>query len=133
MCYSSSRERPRGITVDNIVDSTVMPGRNGGTLRRGGVSGNRGGPGRPTDKYVQLCAKLVSAKECQEAVVAILHDKDHPGFVPLYKLLTERAFGRVKETIDLNARLDAEVVHQPLTILLPMLDRLESAGAGTER
>ena len=106
-----------------VKPAGTMPGRNGGKLRRGGT--NRGA-GRPPDKYVQLCAKLVTSKECVREMEAILRDRREAGFVPLVKLLSDRAFGRVRETIDVTARVEAEVEHQPLTILLPMLDGLAS-------
>jgi hypothetical protein len=101
-----------------------MPGRRGGTLLRGGRVGNKGG-GRAADIYVALCQKLVTSPECQAQVKAILDDHTEPGFVALYKVLTDRAFGKVTERIDLNANIAATISHEPLTILLPKLDSAE--------
>lgn len=98
-----------------------MPGRNGGRLRRGGKRGNKGG-GKPADIYVALCGSIVTSAACQNAVLAIIGNPDHPGFVPLYRVLSDRAFGKVTEKIDLNANVSARVSHEPLTILLPKLD-----------
>jgi hypothetical protein len=41
--------------VENSVDNTVQPGKNGGKLRKGNP-GNKGGTGRPPAEIRQRCA-----------------------------------------------------------------------------
>lgn len=116
----SAAQPATGKSVDKSVPT--QPGRNGGTLRRGSAKGNTPGTGRPAEIYTALCAQLVTSDECQKAVLKILHNADHPGFVPLYRVLSDRAFGKVTEKIDLNANVAATIRHEPLSILLPKLD-----------
>ena len=49
--------------TENPEEST-MPGRNGGTLRRGGT--NKGGTGRPRKAFKEACAAIVSDGDWQE-------------------------------------------------------------------
>ncbi|MDP1859505.1 MAG: hypothetical protein Q8K82_12590 [Gemmatimonadaceae bacterium] len=44
---------------ETLVETVVMPGRNGGTLRRGGLNPKRNG-GRPPDAFKELCRELAS-------------------------------------------------------------------------
>lgn len=101
---------------------TLVPQKHGGALRRGSQKGGKGGTGRPAEIYVKLCAELITSDACQQAVLEIIRNPDHASFVPLYRVLSDRAFGKVTEKIDLNANVSARVSHEPLTILLPKLD-----------
>lgn len=125
--------QPVAENTPTAVESSVIPmrpGRNGGRLLVGGRKGQKGSGGRPADIYVALCAALVTSDDCQNAVLAIIRNPDHPGFVPLYRVLTDRAFGKVTEKIDLNASVAATIRHEPLSILLPKLDPAPERLAG---
>lgn len=71
-------------------------------LRRGNP-GNKGG-GRQREATIDALRTILESRECQEQVKRVLHDADHPAFVPLWRAAMDRVHGKpeatVKSTVD---------------------------------
>jgi hypothetical protein len=85
---------------ENPVENPVtMPGRNGGTLRRGGT--NKGGPGRPTDEFKRRMREHADAAEAIAGEV--VRDKQHPAWLGAAKWVTDRSeYGPVPKPIEVS-------------------------------
>lgn len=77
-------------------------GKYGGRLLTGNP-GNKGGTGRPPDKFKELCRELA----CSGAEVApkILKDVDHPAYLGALKWASEHGYGKPKETLAVEVSL----------------------------
>jgi hypothetical protein len=78
-----------------------MPGRNGGTLRRGG--NKTPGPGRPPDAWKAACRGLVSWDETLKAAQSIVVNQKHPAWVGAMKFLADHGYGRPQESVDVTS------------------------------
>ena len=76
--------------------------RHGGALYRGGVRGNKGGPGRPPNEYKRLLLELLNSAEAIEALRAVLTDPHNRNYAAVRRMVEERAYGKVPQAIDAN-------------------------------
>jgi hypothetical protein len=115
-------------TVAGAQDNTPTVGPlvkqpHGGALR---VGGKHFGPGKHRgqikSELVDMLHEILTSSKCKKAITTILGDPKHKHFPSVLSLVWDRVYGKPTETIDLTAKFDAEVRHEPLTILLPLLD-----------
>lgn len=90
----------------------------------GGNPGNKGGRRYP-DWFKDWCAKMVTGPGARKSVRAILRNPDHPQFSSLWDKLANRAYGRPKESLDVNAKVTLEDL---LTRSRELDDEEEDAG-----
>ncbi|HEX7828675.1 MAG TPA: hypothetical protein VF787_03430 [Thermoanaerobaculia bacterium] len=86
---------------------SAAPGKvkqpHGGELLTGGVPGNKGGTGRPPDKFKAMCRELASSADVEREVKKILKkgSKD-PMFVPALRWATEHGYGKASQAVTLE-------------------------------
>jgi ribosomal protein L34E len=78
-----------------------MPGKHGGTLRRGNP-GHKGAGGRPRNDYRTRCGRIVNGKGARVAIQAIAEDPEHPQCVAAQRMLADRAYGRPVESLEVS-------------------------------
>ncbi len=78
----------------------TMPGRNGGTLKRGGTNP---GAGRPPNEYRQHLRDILDDPKVADALTKILSDADHPQFASLYGKVVAQAHGNPTQPIELDS------------------------------
>lgn len=93
------------------VATSVMPGRFGGTLRRGGGNPKRNG-GRKPDWLRQFCDDLLASPKCKAQVKAILSDKDHPAFAVMWKAVGERGHGKAAQPMSHSGEVAIRVIRE---------------------
>ena len=90
---------PVGISV-NTVPTGMMPGRNGGLLKRGGNPTGAGG--RPPDDWKAKCASLADRGAKAVAAAQVIENPDHPVFLGAWKFAAEQAHGKAQASVDLT-------------------------------
>ena len=75
-----------------------MEGVNGGTLN---VGGTFPGAGRPTKVWQEECERLALAGLAPAA--KIVANAQHPAFVPTWKHVSEQAYGKAVQRVDIAA------------------------------
>src|SRR5205809_602307 len=102
MARKASKDRK---TTAKTTAPTVeqVPQPHGGALNAGGTPGNAGGTGRPPNWLKDWCDDLLAKPECKEQVESVLKDSKHPAYATMWKAVAERAHGKPKESIDINA------------------------------
>ncbi len=88
-----------------------MPGRFGGTLRRGGGNPKRNG-GRPPNWIREFCDNLLASPKCKRQVQEILEDKNHPAFATMWKAVGDRAHGKPEQKVDVTVNVVEEFLLQ---------------------
>jgi hypothetical protein len=102
--------------VETSVESSVMPGRFGGTLRRGGGNPKRNG-GRPPNWLREFCDSLLASAKCKAQVKAILQDSKHPAFAAMWKAVSERAHGKPESPVEHSGEVAIRVIREPRALL----------------
>jgi hypothetical protein len=128
-------DRQNGAATDSGGNSggsapVLVPQPHGGGLLSGGVRGHRPPPGRPSAKIREKLEAMLTSPKAMASVRQILEDPDHRHFATMWTASWACVYGKPKETIDLNADVAATIQHEPLTILLPLLDRGPTDGQG---
>jgi hypothetical protein len=94
-------------------NTPMRPGKNGGALKTGNP-GNAGGGRRPA--WVEEWADgVLSDPETRKQVASIMGGKKNPkAFAAMWKALSERAFGKPTESIEVSGAvgLTIQVVHE---------------------
>lgn len=98
------------------VKSSVMPGRFGGTLRRGGGNPKRNG-GRPPNWLRDFCDEALADPKCKAAVRAILRNRSHPAFATMWKAAGERAHGKPEQPVEHGGELTIRVKREPRSLI----------------
>lgn len=76
----------------------TMPGRNGGTLNRGGNHS----PGRPTDAFKAKMRSLADRWAQAAEAERVLDNPDHPNWMAAGRFAAEHGYGKPKESQDIN-------------------------------
>ena len=103
-------------TRETSVPTSVMPGRFGGTLRRGGGNPKRTG-GRKPDWLREFCDSLLASTKTKAAVKAILADKDHPAFAAMWKAVGERGHGKPSQQVQHAGEVAIRVIREPKSLI----------------
>lgn len=71
---------------------------------RAGRGPKKGAPnaGRPRNEHVAWCQSLVSDPRSEEAVKAVLGDKNHPAFATMWKAVADRAYGKAPQSVEIT-------------------------------
>jgi hypothetical protein len=96
---------------------TMMPGRFGGSLRRGGGNPKRNG-GRPPNWLRQFCDDLLASPKCKTAVRKILEDENHPAFATMWKAVGDRAHGKAEASVAHSGEVSIRVVRAPRMLIV---------------
>jgi hypothetical protein len=98
-----------------------MPGRNGGTLRRGGRNGCKAG-GRTPDQFKALLREMLNDPKTIDNVKRQLQDADAKNPVGMFTTICDRVYGKPTDHVTLEATVAATIKREPLRIMLPQLD-----------
>lgn len=83
-----------------------VPQPHGGVLVPGAGGGPQPGSGRPKNEFKEWCKELLdddSDVGSRKQVEAILKNKDHPAFSTMFREIANRAHGKPKEHLTLDA------------------------------
>lgn len=98
-------------TAKKTAKPRKVPQPNGrGALYAGGVPGNKGG--RPPNEHREWCQRLVSSRESEEAVQAVLGNPQHPAFAAMWKAVTDRAYGKASQSLEVSGPAGGAIPHE---------------------
>jgi hypothetical protein len=95
-----------------VETPAMMPGRNGGALRRGGINPKHNG-GRPPDEFAAKMRGLATYAEKAGLIERVLKDIHHPFWLGALKYVTDRGYGKAKESVDMKAKVTVRVIRVP--------------------
>lgn len=74
-----------------------------GALNSGGTPGNKGGTGRPPNEFREWCDDLLNRPASRQQVEGILGNQDHPAYATMWKAVTDRAYGKPGQSVQVDA------------------------------
>lgn len=95
---------PSPASVENPVPNpaATMPGRRGGTLKRGGVNP---GSGRPPNEWKRRMEQLADRWAKAAEVQKVLDNPEHPQWMNAGRFAAEQAHGKPQQSIDVSGKL----------------------------
>lgn len=85
---------------------------NAGSFKKGDprINRTRPGPGRPTEAFKAMCAKLLSRKSVVRQIRRVVRDSDHDAWLGALKTLAAYAHGQPTASVEVKGKLTLEQI-----------------------
>lgn len=99
-----------------------------GSDSRRGRGPQKGAPnaGRPAGEFKEFCRRLLAAPKAEKELQSVLEDSRHPAYAALWRAVSDRAYGKAVQAVELAGKDGAPVI--PIEFVQAALKRVRAAG-----